>query len=141
MGILILVKVFRRKKKESENISATPLALAGGFCDAVGGGGWGPIVTSTLLAGGKSARHAIGTVNLTEFFVTLAEAATFFTLIGLGNWRIVLGLIIGGTIAAPFAALICKRLPEKGLLAAVGVVITVLSIRTIAGTFGLPFLF
>ena len=107
------------------------LGLTGGFLDAIGGGGWGPIVTSTLMARGNNPRKTIGSVNLTEFFVTLAESITFILTIGLVHWQIILGLIIGGVIAAPLGALIVKWIPKKTLMILVGVLIILLSIRTI----------
>jgi len=75
-------------------------------------------------------------VNLTEFFVIMAEAATFGTLIGLEHWRIILGLVIGGVMAAPFAAFLCKKLPTRALMLAVGAAIVVLQIRTLYQTLG-----
>ena len=104
----------------------------GGFFDAVGGGGWGPLVTTTLVARGKNARQTIGSVNFSEFFVTFAESVTFvLTLSFLGYWQIILGLLIGGAIAAPLAAVLTKRLPVKALMFIVGLLIVGLSIRTI----------
>ncbi len=108
-----------------------PLGAVGGFFDAIGGGGWGPVVTSTLVARGNNARFAIGSVNLSEFFVTVAEAATFFTIIGLVQWQIIVGLITGGVLAAPLAAYICKRLPSRALMIIIGILIIILSLRTI----------
>jgi uncharacterized membrane protein YfcA len=108
-----------------------PLGLFGGILDAIGGGGWGPIVTSTLLGQGTTPRYAIGSVSLAEFFVTLTISATFFLTIGLGLWPIITGLIIGGVIAAPFAALATKHIPDKALMLLVGCVVVLLSLRTI----------
>jgi uncharacterized membrane protein YfcA len=130
MGVLILRKLFQRKKTKLKT-NITLLGGIGGFLDAVGGGGWGPVVTSTLVARGDKPRLTVGSVNLAEFFVTLTEAATFFTLLGIAYLEIILGLIIGGVIAAPFAAYICKKLPARTLLAIVGTVIIVLSIRNL----------
>jgi uncharacterized membrane protein YfcA len=130
MGILILRKLLQRKKTKLKT-NITLLGGIGGFLDAVGGGGWGPVVTSTLVARGDKPHLTIGSVNLAEFFVTLTEAATFFTLLGIAYWEIILGLIIGGVIAAPFAAYTCKKLPPRTLLAIVGTVIIVLSIRNL----------
>jgi len=132
MGIVILGKV---KKKHSPNFnresrSLPVLATAGGFADAIGGGGWGPIVNSTLLSKGKIARYAIGTGNFVEFFVSLASASTFLFFVKELSLAPVLGLIIGGVIAAPFAAYICKLIKPKYLMIAVGVLIILLSIRT-----------
>lgn len=131
MGIRIFWRAFNGRKGEKHYKRLFPLGIAGGFLDAVGGGGWGPVVTTTLVANGHKPRYAIGSVNLSEFFVTLAEAATFYALIGIAHWRIIVGLIIGGVLAAPMAAYVCKRVPTKALMIIVGVVITVLSLRTI----------
>ena len=131
MGLMILRKAFKVIKEKRVETKLLPLATAGGFFDAIGGGGWGPIVTSTLMARGHSPRFSIGSVNLAEFFVTVAEAATFFTILGLVHWQVIVGLLIGGVIAAPMAAYVCKRLPSRALMIIVGILITVLSIRTI----------
>jgi len=131
MGLVILSKAFKRIEEREVTTALAPLGLIGGFFDAIGGGGWGPIVTSTLVARGSHLRYTIGSVNLTEFFVTLAESVTFILTIGLAHWQIILGLIIGGVIAAPLAAYICKRVPARPLMVMVGALIIVLSIRTI----------
>jgi hypothetical protein len=108
-----------------------PLGFAGGMLDAIGGGGWGPIVTSSLLGQGTTPRYAIGSVNLAEFFVTLTISATFLVTVGLSLWPIITGLIIGGAIAAPFAALAAKHVPAKVLMLAVGCVVILLSLRNL----------
>lgn len=131
MGSIIIYKAFKKIQEKEVRTKLLPLGAVGGFFDAIGGGGWGPIVTSTLVARGNNPKFTIGSVNLAEFFVTVAEAATFFTIIGLKHWHIIVGLIIGGALAAPLAAFICKKLPSKLLMIIVGVLITVLSIRTI----------
>jgi len=131
MGLRILWKASRRSAAGPMHTYHGALALVGGFCDAIGGGGWGPIVTSTLVANGHDPRSTIGSVNLSEFFVTLAEAATFVALLGLVHWQVIVGLVIGGAIAAPFAALLCKRLSARVLMVTVGTVITALSVRTL----------
>lgn len=139
MGLLIFLRAFR-KLNPPENREPRPilLALAGGFFDAIGGGGWGPIVTSTLVANGHEPRFTIGSVNATEFFVTTAQAITFIVTIGTvvaQHWPVILGLLVGGVIAAPLAAVVCKRLPPKALMIMVGTLIILLSIRTIVQTF------
>jgi len=131
MGVFILVKSFRRAPETTVRTKLIRLGLAGGFLDAVGGGGWGPIVTSTLVARGNSPRLTIGSINLAEFFVTVAQSAVFLALLGLTNWRISAGLMVGGVIAAPFAAYLCRRLPSRTLMGMVGVLLIVLSTRTI----------
>nr|WP_197901679.1 TSUP family transporter [Rhodocytophaga rosea] len=91
----------------------------------------GPIVASTLISKGHSPRYTIGSVNLAEFFIALAGAGTFVALIGLGNWQIIAGLVIGGTFAAPFAAYLCRKFKAQTLMIMVGILIIVLSIRTL----------
>jgi len=130
MGLVIIYKAFRPLKQKKITKTVTPLGLVGGFFDAIGGGGWGPIVTTTLVAQGSSPRHTVGSINFVEFFVTVAQSITFFLTIGLVHWKVILGLILGGVIAAPLAALICKKLPVKALMISVGLLIIVLSIRT-----------
>jgi uncharacterized membrane protein YfcA len=115
----------------TEPTKAVPLAATGGFLDAVGGGGWGPIVTSTLLAKGHQPRYVIGSVNLAEFFVTLSQTITFFIFLKLENLKIIAGLILGGIIAAPFAAKLCQILPAKLLMRIVGIVLILISARTL----------
>jgi hypothetical protein len=115
----------------AEESAVAPLGLFGGVVDAIGGGGWGPIVTSTLLGQGTTPRYAIGSVNIAEFFVTLTISTTFFLTVGLSLWPIIAGLIIGGVIAAPFAAMATKHIPDKVLMLLVGCVVVLLSVRTI----------
>lgn len=130
MGLMILRKALKKIQEKRVETQLFPLGVVGGFFDAIGGGGWGPIVTSTIVARGHNPRFAIGSVNLAEFFVTIAEVATFFTVIGLTHWQIIVGLIIGGVLAAPLAAYVCKRLPSQALMIIVGLLIIALSIRT-----------
>jgi uncharacterized membrane protein YfcA len=111
-----------------------PLGFFGGMLDAIGGGGWGPIVTSTLLGRGAPPKTVIGSVNLAEFFVTVTVSAALVATVGLSLWQIVLGLMIGGVVAAPFAALATKHLPDRILMAMVGIVVVGLSLHTILRT-------
>ena len=141
MGLIILIRAWKMRKHSSpkeeqqEQLTATPpwilpLGLAGGFLDAAGGGGWGPIMTSTMVATGQNVKKTIGTVNAAEFLVTIAETTTFA--IFLHNirsyWMIILGLVIGGVIAAPIAARVCKKIPTRPLMALVGILIIVLNL-------------
>ena len=134
MGIVILVKAFRNPTP-SNGEHGTPtslLGLVGGFFDAIGGGGWGPLVTTTLVARGDNPRFTIGSVNLSEFFVTLATSITFVLTLSFSQyWQIILGLLIGGVIAAPLAAFMARKLPIKALMILVGLLIIFLSVRTI----------
>jgi hypothetical protein len=131
MGLLIIRKAFGKTAHLASQSGIRRLGLAGGFLDAIGGGGWGPVVTTTLVANGHSPRQTIGSVNLAEFFVTVAQAATFFLTVGLVHWQIIAGLMVGGVLAAPLAAHVCKRMPAKPLMLLVGILIIVLSLRTI----------
>lgn len=136
MGLYIIYQALRKTVTEREPPKhVAPLGLAGGFVDSIGGGGWGPIVTSTLIGQGTAPRYAIGTVNLSEFFVTLTVTLTFLFTIGLELWPIITGLVVGGVIAAPFAALATKHLPDKPLMIIVGCVVVLLSLRTLVTTF------
>lgn len=107
------------------------LGVTGGFLDAIGGGGWGPMVASTLIGAGTTPRYAIGSTNLAEFFVTLTISATFVATIGLHLWPAILGLVLGGVIAAPFAAMVTQRLPDKPMMILVAVIIMLLSLRNL----------
>jgi uncharacterized membrane protein YfcA len=131
MGALIVLKSLRNRPAILKKTPLAPLGLAGGFLDAVGGGGWGPVVTSTLVARGNTPRFSIGSVNAAEFFVTFAEAVTFVVTIGFVNLPVVLGLIVGGVIAAPMGAYVCKRLPARAMMLGVGTLIMGLSVRTL----------
>jgi len=136
MGLVILVRAFTKVvEAEVRKGLVPPLAIVGGFLDAIGGGGWGPVVTTTLVAAGKKPRFAIGSVNLSEFFVTLAESVTFILAIGnlVDYWRIILGLLLGGAIAAPLGAHICKRIPQKTMMLMVALLIIFLQVRTLLG--------
>lgn len=133
MGITILIKAFKSiVHKELADNKIWGLGLIGGFFDAIGGGGWGPIVTSTLLANGYSPRYAVGTVNLAEFFVTISQAATFVTFLNFTQyWHVIAGLAIGGVIAAPIAAFTCSKIEAKKLMVLVGGLIVFLNLRGI----------
>ena len=106
-----------------------PLGAAGGFFDAVGGGGWGPIVTSTLIARGDRPRHSIGSVSLAEFFVTLSISLAFLTALDLCEYGfVVLGLVVGGALAAPLAGILSRVLPARMLMTMVAVVVGALAL-------------
>ena len=137
LGIKILIKAFTIQHKSKKVKRVGWLASIGGFLDSFGGGGWGPIVTSTLIAKGKSPKYTVGSVSLTEFFITLASAITFFVTAGIGHWNVVLGLLIGGAIAAPFAAKLAGRLPRKTMMILVGVMVIVWCVRMIAKSTGI----
>lgn len=137
LGLKIILKAVSRKKANSKAKRIGWLAGAGGFLDSFGGGGWGPIVTSTLVAKGRDPKYTIGSVCLTEFFVTLASATTFFILVGVSHWNIVLGLIVGGSAAAPIAARLAGKLPKKTMMIAVGVMVMIWCVRMLIKSIGL----
>jgi len=131
LGLVIIFKALKKDKIREKIKRIFPLAFVGGLLDSIGGGGWGPIVSSTLIAGGRHARYTIGSVNLAEFFVSLASSVTFFTLIGITHWVIIVGLIIGGIIAAPIAAYLANKIPVKTIMILVGVVVIITSLKRI----------
>ena len=135
LGLKILFKAFQQQTKTKKVKRVGWLAGVGGFLDSFGGGGWGPIVTSTLISKGKSPKYTVGSVSLTEFFITLASAFTFFVTVGISHWNIVLGLLIGGAVAAPFAARLAGKLPRKTMMIAVGVMVMIWCIRMIVKSF------
>lgn len=128
IGLWLLVRglLYPPKLKEAKLIA--PLGLVGGFLDAAGGGGWGPVVTSNLLIQGADPRKVVGTVSLVEFFLTLTVSAAFIWHLGLANVAgATLGLLIGGVFAAPVGAYAAKRIPVKAMLVLVGFVLTLTS--------------
>lgn len=131
LGVRILRQAFKKENKPKKVKKAGWLAGAGGFLDSFGGGGWGPLVTSTLISKGRSPRFVIGTVSLTEFFVTMASSLTFFLILGLSHLEAIIGLIVGGLLAAPLAARMVGKLPIKKIFIGVGVIVLVSSLRTI----------
>lgn len=135
MGGVIIVKAFREFPPRSVSTHLVPLGFAGAFADAVGGGGWGPIVASTLIARGNDVRTTVGSVNAVEFFVTVAASITFLLTIGLSNWSIIVALALGGLIAAPIGAWACKHVPVKPFMIGVGVLVCLLSVRTLVRYF------
>ncbi len=135
LGIIIIRKATGVRKEKSKTKNVPALAGFGGFMDSIGGGGWGPIVASTLIAKGRHPRYTIGSVNLAEFFVSLASSLTFFATIGISYFQIIAGLILGGILAAPIAANLTRRLPIAKMMLIVGVVIVVVSIRLIVKSF------
>ncbi|ULQ57468.1 TSUP family transporter [Flavihumibacter rivuli] len=135
LGFKIFSRAFQLQMANGKIKRVGWLAWFGGFLDSFGGGGWGPIVTSTLISKGRHPRYTIGTVSLTEFFITLASATTFFVTAGVGHWPVVVGLLIGGTIAAPLAARLAGKLPAKTMMIGVGIIVMIWSIRLIIRSF------
>jgi uncharacterized membrane protein YfcA len=131
LGVIILVKAVKKLKDKRKVKRIGILAFFGAFLDSIGGGGWGPIVSSTLIAQGRNVKYTVGSVNLAEFFITLTSSVTFIIFLGLEHWQIISGLIIGGVIAAPIAAYITSKIPVKAGLIFVGIVIVIVSLKNI----------
>lgn len=107
------------------------LAFAGGFLDAIGGGGWGPIVVTNLIHQGANPKRTIGSANTAEFFVALVSSAVFITFIKISNWQPVIGILIGGILAAPLAAYVVKLVRPRPLMFVIGTLITLLSLYNV----------
>lgn len=129
IGVWLLVRglLYPPQLKEAKFIA--PLGLLGGFLDAAGGGGWGPVVTSNLLIQGAEPRKVVGTVNTVEFFLTVTVSIAFIWHLGIADVAgATLGLLIGGVAAAPIGAWAAKRIPPKPMLIMVGIVLTATSV-------------
>lgn len=129
LGIKMITNVFRKQQLKKKFKRHGALAGIGGFLDSVGGGGWGPIVTTTLISTGRNPTYVIGSVSLTEFFVTLASAFSFFLMMGVSHWQVIIALIIGSTIAAPIAAKLSGRIPRKTTFILLGVLVIIWSCK------------
>ena len=129
IGVYLLWRGIKYPPIEKKPKVIEPLGLVGGFLDAAGGGGWGPIVTSNLLVQGAHPRKVIGTVNTAEFFLTVTISVTFIAALGLEAFTVAtVGLLLGGVMAAPAGAVIAKRVSAKPLLTMVGAVLTITSL-------------
>ncbi|MBB5942002.1 sulfite exporter TauE/SafE family protein [Xanthomonas sp. 3307] len=128
LAVLILLRAAGRALPRREVRRVPLLGFVAGLLDASGGGGWGPVATSTLLAHGGQARTTIGTVNAAEFLVTLSISLTFLLTMGVQHLDIVLGLLVGGMLAAPLAALLVKRVRERWVLVSVGLLVLGISL-------------
>ncbi|MBL0029284.1 MAG: sulfite exporter TauE/SafE family protein [Rhodanobacteraceae bacterium] len=133
LGVSLVLRAWRNRTPDAalKPRRTKRLALAAGFLDAVGGGGWGPMTSTSLIAQNLPPRIAIGTANAAEFFVSLAISAVFLGTIGHVYGRAVLGLLLGGLIAAPFAAWLTRHLPARITTAAVGGLVSLLSVITL----------
>lgn len=132
LAVIIIRKALLKNiiKKKTKKLGF--LATFGGFMDAVGGGGWGPIVTSTLLGRGRNPRYTIGSVNAAEFAVSFASGITFMLFGGIHGWQVIIGLILGGVISAPLAAYLVNKIKRKPMMIAVGILIILLSLKTLS---------
>jgi siroheme synthase-like protein len=133
LGGIILMKAFNIKKKRTtgkvKKIGA--LGFVGGFIDAAFGGGWGSIVLSTLIAGGRHPLFSLGTVKISRFFIATLSSLTFFTMLGGRYWEAVLGLIIGSALASPIAARVSNKISAKTIMVAVGIIVMAVSLRSV----------
>jgi uncharacterized membrane protein YfcA len=134
LGAMILLRAFGKRLTRHQVQHSGVLGFLAGLLDAIGGGGWGPLATSTLIARGGAVRSTIGSVNAAEFVVTLCVSATLVLHVGIGHWSIVQGLLTGGVIAAPFAAWLVRHLPERAVMAAVGSLIVLISLGQLVQT-------
>ena len=131
LGILIIVKSVREPLFKDEIKNVSPLGFLGGMLDAIGGGGWGPVVTSNIIHRGKTPQMTIGTVNTAEFFVAIFSTGVFLFFLGLEGWKIILGLICGGVIAAPVGPYLIKFIRPRAMMFIVGLFVIITSFYTI----------
>lgn len=131
IGVILLIKSFKEVLFKEEIKKIAPLAFFGGLLDAIGGGGWGPIVTSNIIRKGKTPQMTIGTVNTAEFFIAFFGTGVFLFFLGMTAWKTVLGLVVGGVIAAPLGAYIVKFIRPRVIMFLVGIVIIATSLYTI----------
>lgn len=131
MALLIFERMLRRRARAAR-VSAAPLGFAGGFLDAIGGGGWGPVVASSLVATGNEPRHSVGTASTAEFFVAASISATFLATIDFGElWRDVLAIVLGGVAAAPLAGWLVRIMPPRVAMILVAGVVLCLSLYNV----------
>ncbi|WP_407533747.1 TSUP family transporter [Elizabethkingia miricola] len=134
LGANILKNAFKKKGvaiKAKRKTNLRILGLAGGFIDSFAGGGWGPLVTGTLMKDGRTPRYVVGSSTVAKFLLTVTSAITFIFTIGIHHWNIVLGLLLGGIFTAPFSAMLTAKLPTKKMFIVVGSVVIIMSLTTI----------
>ncbi|REC51069.1 MULTISPECIES: sulfite exporter TauE/SafE family protein [Chryseobacterium] len=133
LGIQILSNAFKNKqdKKLKRKTNLTRLGVIGGFIDSFAGGGWGPLVTGTLIKNSFTPRFAVGSSTVAKFILTLTAAITFIFTLGIQHWNIILGLLIGGIFTAPFSAMLTAKLPVKSMFLVIGTLVIVMSSITI----------
>lgn len=133
LGIQILSNAFKNKqdKKLKRKTNLTRLGLAGGFIDSFAGGGWGPLVTGTLIKNSFTPRFAVGSSTVAKFILTLTAAITFILTLGIQHWNIIIGLLIGGIFTAPFSAMLTAKLPVKSMFVVIGLLVIIMSSITI----------
>ena len=135
LGINILRNAFKRKERKTKNqksgTNLSAIGLAGGFIDSFAGGGWGPLVAGTLMKDGRTPRYVIGSSTLSKFLLTITSAITFVFTLGVHHWNVVLGLLIGGIITAPFSAMLTAKLPVKKMFVIIGFLVIIMSLISI----------
>jgi len=133
LGIQILSNAFKPKQNKAlkKKTNLTRLGVIGGFIDSFAGGGWGPLVTGTLIKNSFTPRFAVGSSTVAKFILTVTAAVTFFLTLGIQHWNIILGLLIGGIITAPFSAMLTAKLPVKNMFIIIGTLVIVMSSITI----------
>ncbi|WP_300347097.1 sulfite exporter TauE/SafE family protein [Chryseobacterium sp.] len=133
LGFQILSNAFKPKQNKSlkKKTNLTRLGLIGGFIDSFAGGGWGPLVTGTLIKNSFTPRFAVGSSTVAKFILTITAAITFIFTLGIQHWNIILGLLIGGIVTAPFSAMLTAKLPVKKMFIVIGILVIVMSSITI----------
>lgn len=133
LGFKIFSNAFKPKQNKSlkKKTNLTRLGVIGGFIDSFAGGGWGPLVTGTLIKNAFTPRFAVGSSTVAKFILTITAAVTFFFTLGIQHWNIILGLLIGGIITAPFSAMLTAKLPVKNMFIIIGALVVVMSSITI----------
>lgn len=133
LGFKIFLNAFKPKQNKSlkKKTNLTRLGVIGGFIDSFAGGGWGPLVTGTLIKNAFTPRFAVGSSTVAKFILTITAAVTFFFTLGIQHWNIILGLLIGGIITAPFSAMLTAKLPVKNMFLIIGTLVIVMSSITI----------
>lgn len=133
LGFQILSNAFKKKQSKAlkRKTNLTRLGLIGGFIDSFAGGGWGPLVTGTLIKNSFTPRFAVGSSTVAKFILTLTAAITFFFTLGIQHWSIILGLLLGGIVTAPFSAMLTAKLPVKSMFVVIGLLVIIMSSITI----------
>jgi uncharacterized membrane protein YfcA len=133
LGIQILSNAFKPKQNKAlkKKTNLTRLGVIGGFIDSFAGGGWGPLVTGTLIKNAFTPRFAVGSSTVAKFILTITAAVTFFFTLGIQHWNIILGLLMGGIVTAPFSAMLTAKLPVRKMFLFIGSLVIVMSLITI----------
>lgn len=133
LGFQILSNAFKKKQSKAlkRKTNLTRLGLIGGFIDSFAGGGWGPLVTGTLIKNSFTPRFAVGSSTVAKFILTLTAAVTFFFTLGIQHWSIIAGLLLGGIVTAPFSAMLTAKLPVKSMFVVIGLLVIIMSSITI----------